>query len=269
MSASSRSRPSSSARRACSIAASASAVAQRPTGRRARRPGGCSPRSRRRRRRRPARRRRARCSGRHPGSVCEVVGPAVLGDHDRRLPQPAGPARVAEPAPRRDHRAGPGRGHGLGRREPADEVGPRGLDTRATWVWWSITSETSTGQRSRRRAPRQVVTAVADVPVAERAQSLPPPRAAVVAAAVVAAAPAAPGREPADSDRDRRAPARVARRRRVRGHHHAVVQGVVHGLLGPEHLEAGLVQQGDRPAPRVGPRRPGCRSPRVRSRRTP
>ena len=99
-----------------------------------------------------------------PGQAREVVGPAVVGDDDRGLPEPAGPARVAEAAPRGDHRARPGRGHRRGRGELGDELAATRRRA-GTWVWWSITSETRTPTVAG-RAPREVVAAVGVVPAA-------------------------------------------------------------------------------------------------------
>ena len=80
----------------------------------------------------------------------EVVGPAVGDDAIRRLPEPAGPARVAEPAPRGDHRRPvPRRPCSCGVGNRADERRARRRARAATCVCCSITSDTRTAHRSR------------------------------------------------------------------------------------------------------------------------
>ena len=88
----------------------------------------------------------------------------------RRFPQPARPARVAEPSPRRDHRARPRVGHRRRRGEPREEVVVHRGDARhLRLVEHHLRHEHRPAVA--RRAPRKVVTTVRAVPGGERSDA--------------------------------------------------------------------------------------------------
>ena len=100
-----------------------------------------------------------RCSDRRRAASVRSSGQPSVGDHDRRLPQPAGPARVAEPSPRGDDRARSRVGHRRRGGEPADEPGvDRGHARHLGLLEHHLGDEDRPAVA--RRAPRQIVPAV-------------------------------------------------------------------------------------------------------------